>query len=63
MGLFTASLLDSLRDRPTASARDLIVEVKRRYQLEKRVFPTPWAEGNVDAVLPVTSAKGETPTR
>ena len=63
MGLFTASLLDSLRDRPTASARDLIVEVKRRYQVEKRVFPTPWAEGNVDAVLPLTSGKGATPTR
>ena len=58
-----ATMLLVYREREARAHASLQTSEASRYQLEKRVFPTPWAEGNVDAVLPVTSGKGETPTR
>lgn len=56
MGVFTAALLTARRSNTGAlTAGAWVQAVKARYRAERRVFPSPWAEGDLTAAVPWVS--------
>lgn len=52
MGLFTSVLIAAVQRSDLASAGALLKSVNSAYRAEKRVFPNPWGEGDLDMALP-----------